>query len=323
LIARDHRILENLEEETDQSILSYYLIRSYLTVDERVKKALVPFEPADFEELRALFGTTLFAIPSRGTGARWLGLADQNARHLLESLRLESFETEERADDPVYALGRALGLSVVPRSMICVDISTNQGRDTVGSLVWFEAGRPKKAEYRKFKIKGVGQQDDFAAIHEVVSRFFRRRLDEAKGLPDLVVIDGGKGQLSVALEAARATGVTVPLIGLAKKEEEIFLPGVAEPLRLSRRSSALRLLQRIRDETHRFGVVYNRKRRTDRTITSALLSIPGVGPAKRRALIERFGSLAGVRSATEAEIAALPGFSTKLAARVAASVKAT
>ena len=321
LIARDHRILENLEEEPDQAILSYFLIRSYLVVEDRARKVLVPFEPGDFEELRDLFGTSQFSIPSRGAGSRWLGLADQNARHLLESLRLESFETEERADDPVYALGRALGLSVVPRSMICVDISTNQGRDTVGSLVWFEAGRPKKAEYRKFKIKGVSQQDDYAAIHEVVTRFFRRRIDEGKEMPDLVVIDGGKGQLSAALDAAQALAITVPFVGLAKKEEEIFLPGNAESLRLSRRSPALRLLQRLRDETHRFGVAYNRKRRTERTITSALLTIPGVGPAKRRALIERFGSLAGVRLATTAEIAAVPGFSTTLAERVATSVK--
>src|SRR5262249_38140427 len=141
-----------------------------------------------------------FAIPQRGVAERWAELADQNARHLLESLRLESFETDERAEDPVYALGRELGMTAVPRVMICVDISTNQGRDTVGSLVTFDGGRPRKAEYRKYRIKGVAQQDDFAAIHEVVTRYFRRRLDEAKPLPDLVVIDGGKGQLGAALD---------------------------------------------------------------------------------------------------------------------------
>jgi len=321
LIARDHRILENLEDESDQAILSFCLIRSYLAVADRARRVLVPFEPGDLEPLDAVFASSRFAVPSRGAGARWLRLAEQNARHLLESLRLESFETEERADDPVYSLGRALGLSVVPRTMIYIDISTNQGRDTVGSLVAFEAGRPKKAEYRKFKIKGVGQQDDYAAIHEVVTRFLRRRLEEGTALPDLIVVDGGKGQLSAALEAAAALGVDLPFIGLAKKEEEIFMPRRPEPLRLPGRSSALRLLQRLRDEAHRFGVAYNRKRRTERTITSALLTIPGVGPAKRRALIERFGSLAGVRSATPAEIAAVSGFSTKLAQRVANSLK--
>jgi excinuclease ABC subunit C len=201
--------------------------------------------------------------------------------------------------------------------MICIDISTNQGRDTVGSLVWFEAGRPRKAEYRKFKIKGPGQQDDFAAVQEVVTRFLTRRREEAKPLPDLIVIDGGKGQLGAAVEAAAALGATeVPIISLAKREEEVFLPGRSESIRLPRRSPSLRLLQRIRDEAHRFGVAYNRKRRTQRTITSALLDIPGVGPNRRRVLLERFGSLGGVRSATAAEISSLPGFSKKLAERI-------
>ena len=241
LIARDHRILDNLEDESDPEILSSFLVRYYLIAENRARRVLVPFEPADFDEVQTLFEPARWAVPRRGTGGRWLDLAEQNARHLLESLRLESFDTDERADDPVYALGRALGLSEVPRTMICVDISTNQGRDTVGSLVCFEAGRPKKAEYRKFKIKGVAQQDDFAAIHEVVTRYFRRRLEEGSALPDLVVIDGGKGQLSAATEAAAAVGVgSLPMIGLAKREEEIFFPDQSEPLRLPRRSPALR-----------------------------------------------------------------------------------
>jgi excinuclease ABC subunit C len=241
-------------------------------------------------------------------------LADQNARHLLESLRIESFETDERSEDPVYALGRDIGMNAVPRSFICVDISTNQGRDTVGSLVWFEAGRPRKSEYRKFKIKGVAQQDDFAAIHEVITRYLTRRRDEDKPMPDLIVIDGGKGQLGAALDAARAVGITdIPIISLAKRDEEVFLPGRSESIRLSRRSPSLRLLQRARDEAHRFGLAYNRHRRSARTITSELLEIPGVGATKRRRLLERFGSLAGVKSASAAEVAALPGFSLRQA----------
>ena len=194
----------------------------------------------------------------------------------------------------------------------------------MGSLVWFEAGRPKKAEYRKFKIKGVAQQDDYAAIHEVVTRYFTRRRDEGDPLPDLVVIYGGKGQLGAALEAAAGLGLPpLPFIGLAKREEEIYLPDQSEPLRLSRRHAGLKLLQRARDEAHRFGVTYNRKRRTERTISSQLLSIPGVGPNRRRVLIERFGSLAGVRSANAAEIASLAGFSTVLAERVLEHLKTT
>jgi excinuclease ABC subunit C len=244
-------------------------------------------------------------------------LADQNARHLLDSFKIESFDIDERAADPVFSLGRDLGLPVVPRAMVCIDISTNQGRDTVGSLVWFEGGRPRKAEYRRYRIKGVQGIDDFAAMKEVVSRFLTRRINEHKQIPDLIVIDGGKGQLAAAVEAAREQGQErVPIVSLAKRDEEIYLPGYADPLRLSRSSPSLKLLQRARDEAHRFAVSYSRKRRAQRTITSELLRIPGIGPARRRVLLERFGSLAGVRTATPAEIAALPGFSTKLADRI-------
>jgi excinuclease ABC subunit C len=314
VISREHRFLENVEEESDETILSAFLVRYYVPAESRAKNAILPFPPAEFESLKELLPDTQWNIPQRGKSHRLLELADQNARHLLESLRIESFETDERAEDPVYALGRDLGMSAVPRSLVCVDISTNQGRDTVGSLVWFEAGRPKKAEYRKFKIKGPGQQDDFAAIHEVITRYLTRRRDEKKPLPDLLVIDGGKGQLGAALDAAREAGVTtVPIISLAKRDEEVFLPGRSDSLRLSRRSPSLRLLQRARDEAHRFGLSYNRQRRSARTITSELLDIPGIGATKRSRLLERFGSLAGVRSASPAEVAAIPGFSLKQA----------
>jgi excinuclease ABC subunit C len=245
----------------------------------------------------------------------------------MESFRLESFETEERAEDPVYALGRDLGLTTLPRNLICIDISTSQGADTVGSLVWFEAGRPKKSQYRKFKIKGGDPEatdrihDDYAAIAEVVSRYFKRQLDEAMELPDLVVIDGGKGQLNAAQAAlAQLELDSLPLISLAKRDEEVFLPGRSTGLKLSRRAPSLRLLQRARDEAHRFAVSYNRVRRKQRTVTSALLDIPGVGDKRRRQLLERFGSLAGVKLASPDEIAALPGFSTKLAERVLESL---
>ncbi|MBI4420606.1 MAG: excinuclease ABC subunit C, partial [Gemmatimonadetes bacterium] len=159
--------------------------------------------------------------------------------------------------------------------------------------------------------------DDFAAVHEVITRYFSRRQNEGKPLPDLVVIDGGKGQLAAAQEALAALGLgQVPLASLAKREEEVFLPGAKDSLKLSRRAPSLKLLQRARDEAHRFAVTFNRRRRQARTVTSELLSIPGVGPARRRALLERFGSLAGVRLATPQEISALPGFSLRLADRI-------
>lgn len=322
VIGREHRFLEGVEDEADPVILEAWLVQEYPFLGGRARRVVLPFPPDDVEALAALFPDSDFHVPQRGTAHRWLELADQNARHLLESLRIESFETDERAEDPVYALGRDLGLTQVPRSLVCIDISHNQGKDMVGSLVWFEAGRPKKGEYRKFKIKGLEQQDDYAAIAEVVTRYVTRRKDEGDPLPDLFVIDGGKGQLSAAVAAATALGVTgVPFISLAKREEEVFFPGRSEALVLPRRSSSLRLLQRARDEAHRFGLAYNRKRRTKRTVTSALLDIPGVGPEKRRRLLERFGSLAGVKSASVAELAAVQGFSAVLAERVLAHLR--
>ena len=324
VVGREHRFLEGLEEEQDGAVLSAFLARYYVPAEARARRIVVPFPPDDWDALRELLPDADWTIPQRGTAHRWLELADANARHLLESLRIESFETEERAEDPVYALGRDLGLSAVPRSLVCVDISHNQGRDTVGSLVWFEAGRPKKSEYRKFKIQGIGQQDDYAAIHEVMTRYLTRRRDEALPMPDLIVIDGGKGQLNAALDAMDKVGLApIPMVSLAKREEEVFVPGKAESLRLPRRSPSLRLLQRARDEAHRFGLAYNRQRRTTRTITSELLNIPGIGPNRRRQLLERFGSLAGVRSASVAELATVPGLSTRLAERILSHLNAS
>jgi excinuclease ABC subunit C len=250
-------------------------------------------------------------------------LATQNARHLLEEARLAGDETEERAGDPVYELQRQLGLQRVPRALTCFDISHAQGTDTVASCVWFQNGRPYRAEYRKFKVREVEGIDDFASIHEVVTRYFRRRLDEHKALPDLVVIDGGKGQLNAAHGALEALGLgTIPLISLAKRDEEIFMVGKSDPLRLPRRSAALRVLQQARDEAHRFAITFQRKRRAIRTVTSELLRIPGVGDAKRRQLLAAFGSLEGVRAATPEAIAALPGFSLKSAAKILSSLNA-
>ena len=316
LIARDHWFFENAEREAERALLAAFLVRCYLPLEVRARKALLPFPPEELESLQQLAPEVEWHVPQRGTNAKLAELADQNARYLLDGLKIESFDIDERSADPVFALGRDLGLAAVPRSFVCIDISTNQGRDTVGSLVWFEAGRPKKAEYRRFRIRGA-PQDDFAAVHEVVTRYLSRRIAEEKALPDLMVIDGGKGQLGAALDAARALGrEQLPVVSLAKREEEIFLPGQPEPLRLSRRSPSLKLLQRARDEAHRFAVSYSRKRRAQRTITSELLAIPGIGPGRRRVLLERFGSLAGVKTATPAEIAALPGFSTTLAERI-------
>ena len=323
LLARDHRFLENIDGDADAAVLSAYLARTYVTSDERATELLVPFDFEDREAIESSMTGTRVVAPQRGPRRELVDLAQQNARHLLEELKLATLESEERATNPVYELGRELGLQRLPRSLVCFDISTAQGTDTVGSCVWFENGRPRRAEYRKFKVKSVVGTDDFASMHEVVGRYFRRRLDEQKPLPDLIVIDGGKGQLGAAASAVQALGLeSLPLISLAKREEEIFVQGRAEPIRLSRRSPGLRMLQQARDEAHRFAVTFNRKRRSMRTVTSELLSIPGIGPSKRRALLRTFGSVQGVRDASIDQIAALPGFSADSARRLQESLAA-
>jgi excinuclease ABC subunit C len=319
VVGSEHTFLEGVEGVPEAEVLTAFLVRFYLPRERRAPVAFLPCPPADEADLAAAFGEARWTVPQRGLGRRLVDLADQNARHLLETLRLETFEGAERAEDPVYALGRDLGLAAVPRRMTCVDISTSQGRDTVGSLVWFENGRPKRSEYRTFKMKYVEGQDDFASVREVVTRYLKRRLEESRTLPDLFLVDGGRGQLNAAVEAAREVGKPdLPMASLAKREEEVYLPDRGEPLRLPRRSPALKLMQRARDEAHRVAVTFNRKRRAARTLTSELLAIPGIGPARRRALLERFGSLAGVASASLEELAAVPGISRDLAERIAA-----
>ena len=325
LVAREHRFLEGVEGEADGAVLSMYLVSSYLRAADRARELLLPFDFEDrplFEE--ALAGTAQVRIPQRGPKRELLDLGEQNARHLLEEFKLAEQETDERAADPIYELGRELGLEKLPRSIICFDNSTAQGKDSVGGIVWFENGRPRRNEYRTMKVKSLDEAagpDDFQSMREVVGRYFRRRLDEKKQLPDLVVVDGGKGQLSAADEALQELGLgALPLIGLAKRDEEIFVRGQRESLRLSRRAPALRLLQQIRDEAHRTAVTYNRKRRTMRTVTSELLKIPGIGPVRRRALLTAFGSLQGVREATVEQIAAVPGFSEPVARKVLAAL---
>jgi excinuclease ABC subunit C len=317
LLAREHQFLANIEEETDGAVLEAYLVGSYLPLEDRARELLVPFDPDERELVETSLERTKVHAPQRGPRRDLVDLATQNARHLLEELRLTGEDTEERAGDPIYELQRQLGLQKVPRSLVCFDISHAQGTDTVASCVWFQNGRPYRAEYRKFKVQTVEGIDDFASMNEVVTRYFTRRLDEQKALPDLVVIDGGKGQLNAAHAALSMLGLAeMPLISLAKREEEIFVVGRSESLKLPRRSPALRVLQQARDEAHRFAITFQRKRRSARTITSELLRIPGVGEAKRRQLLAAFGSLQGVRDASVEAIAALPGFGRKIAERI-------
>ena len=324
LLARDHQFVENVEDESDADVLETYLAGPYRLLDERAHELLLPFDVADRSVLEESLERTRIQVPQRGPRRELIELAEQNARHLLEEARLTGEETEERAGDPVYELQRQLGLVKVPRSFVCFDISHAQGTDTVASCVWFQNGRPYRAEYRKFKVKTVEGIDDFASMREVVGRYFKRRLDEDRALPDLVLIDGGKGQLNAAADALKAIGLdAMPLASLAKREEEIFVLGKSEPLRLPRRSPALRMLQQARDEAHRFAISFQRKRRSVRTITSELLKIPGIGDNKRRMLLSAFGSVQAIREAAPEQIAAVPGFSLKSAQRVLDALRAS
>jgi excinuclease ABC subunit C len=223
----------------------------------------------------------------------------------------------DRAEDALFSLQNELDLKVVPRLMVCFDVSHTQGTETVASAVVFENGEPRRAAYRHMRIKGDWGNDDYRSMQEAVQRYFRRALDEGKPLPELVVIDGGKGQLTAAVQALQGLGLgDVAVVALAKKEEEVFVPGRSSSVRLDRRNRALHLLQRIRDEAHRFAVRYNRKLRSRRTLRSDLGDIPGIGPRRQTVLLRRFGSLQGVREASKEDIARVPGFSEALASRI-------
>ena len=326
LLGRDTIRFHDILDENDAALLASFSSRYYLSQGEQATSEL-PREilfPARFEDC-ALLGEVLSEValrrivtrvPTRGEKHRLVELANQNARHALED-RVTAQTDRGRADEVLYDLQDRLDLKVVPRLMVCFDVSHTQGTETVASAVVFENGEPRRSEYRHMRIQGEWGNDDYRSMAEVVRRWFRRRSDEGKRLPDLALIDGGKGQLSAALGALGELGVTeVAMAALAKREEEVFLPGRSEPVHLDRRDRALHLLQRIRNEAHRFAVGYNRKLRKRRTLRSELGDIPGIGPTRQKALLSRFGSVPGVRKATEQEIARMPGFSRVLAARV-------
>lgn len=327
LLGREAQFLSNLDDETDESVIGAFVTRFYAARaggDEHDLASEV-FLPADFQDRAALqeFLATLAGrpvrmhVPQRGDKLSLVELASQNARHLLEEWKLVGNAAQGRAPDALYELQAVLELGHVPRFIVCFDVSHTQGSETVASAVALTNGEPDKSQYRKFRVKGEWGNDDFRSMQEVVHRYFARRMQEGEPLPDLILIDGGKGQLSAARAALEQLDLGHQSIAsLAKRDEEVFLPGRRDPIRLPRRSAALRLLQRVRDEAHRFAVSYNRQLRSKRTIRSELGSISGIGPARQRALLERFGSLQAVRRATEDQIAAVPGIGPALARTV-------
>ena len=245
--------------------------------------------------------------PQRGTKRDIVNMAEGNAAKYLadEAARLK--QANAQTVGAMEELGRYLRLAKPPRRMECFDISHIQGSETVASMVVFEDGLPKKSDYRRFKIRSAeGKPDDFLSMREVTSRRYGKAAPEE--LPDLIIIDGGKGQLSSALEIIRGAGhLTVPVVGLAKQFEYIFTEGESDPVILPRQSQALYLVERIRDEAHRFAITYHRKLRGKRNMVSVLDHIEGIGPKRRKLLWDAFGSLAKIREASVEELAAIDG----------------
>jgi excinuclease ABC subunit C len=318
VVAREGFLLDRLTEP--ETVLATTLQQYYADGRYVPREVLVAGEIADCELLEqwltARRGTAVrIRVPQRGEKLRLLELVARNARLAFE---LEWKHPRRQSQEILRSLRDLLDLEVEPQRIECFDISNIQGSDIVASMVVFEGGLPKKSGYRKFHVKSVsGAPDDFAAMREVVGRRYRRRLEEGKDLPDLVLIDGGKGQLGAAVAALDELGLgDQPVASLAKREEVLFVRGREEPIALPRSSPVLQLVQRVRDEAHRFAIGFHRQARSSRTIRSELDDVPGVGPGKRRKLLSIFGSLRGVRGATEEELAAVVGKAT--AARVRA-----
>jgi excinuclease ABC subunit C len=313
VVAREGFLLDPLTEP--EAVLADTIQQYYAAAGRYVpREVLVPAAIPGCELLEAWLlarrgAAVRIHVPQRGEKRRLLELVARNARLAFE---LEWKGERRGSQETLRALRDVLDLEVEPQRIECFDISNIQGSDVVASMVAFENGLPRKSDYRKFRIRGVsGAPDDFASMREVVARRYRRLLEEGKELPDLVLIDGGKGQLGAAVAALEELGLgEQPVASLAKREELIFVRGRDEPIELPRSSPVLQLVQRARDEAHRFAVGFHRSVRSRRTIASELDEIPGVGPTKRRRLLSVFGSVRGVRGASEAELSGVVGRTT-------------
>jgi excinuclease ABC subunit C len=312
MLGRFHYRLTKLREESPEAVLETALEQYYTNPVSLPDEVMLPLPLAEEEWLIDLLREkagkkVAILIPARGEKAHLIELARRNAEMLLEEQKLAR-QSKERIPAALIALQIQLKLPGPPKEIVAFDISTLQGTDKVASMVVFQNGRPARSQYRRFKIKTVENQDDFASMKEAVGRRFLRLKLEGQNFPNLVLIDGGKGQLAAALEALAETGVSdQPILGLAKRLEEIFLPGDPEPHYLARTSSALKMLQQIRDEAHRFAITYHRQLRGKRTLHSSLDEIPGIGPARRKALMKHFGSIAALREAKLEQIQQVAG----------------
>jgi len=309
---------------SDADLLSGFFKQYYNHLEDLPEEIYLPCEIDEIDLLEKWLsdvrGTKIRMItPQIGEKVRLVGMAEKNARLLLDEMLIQKKKYKERVPDSAAALQKALRLTRAPLTVSCFDISNLGADDKAASLVCFERGRPKKSEYRHFKVKTVEGQDDFAAMEEVFTRYVERRLEEGTALPDLMMVDGGKGQLSVVKKVLDERGLAEqPVIGLAKRLEQVFAPGQSDPVHIPKSSPALNLLKRVRDEAHRFAFTYHRKLRDKRTVGSELDKIPGVGPARRTALLKHFGSVKKIKAASVDELAAVRGIPKSLAMNILA-----
>jgi excinuclease ABC subunit C len=317
-------------EDTDTGLLTAF-VEQYYAVRE-VPPLLIMQRAVDAESRDALLeflrgkrgGKVEIVVPQRGEREKLVTMTAESAAENLAQDRLRWLSDEQKMVAALSELQDALGLSGWPRRIECFDISNTQGTNSVASMVVFEDAKPKKGDYRKFAIKTVEGPNDFASMHEVITRRFKRlqapdQTDAAgwSAWPDLVIVDGGKGQLSSALEALHALELdNLPIVGLAKQNEELYLPGRRDPVILPRDAQALYLIQRVRDEAHRFALTYHRQKRTAAGLRSSLDDVRGIGPKRKKQLLSHFGSVKRLKEATVDELAALPGMTRQVAEQV-------
>jgi excinuclease ABC subunit C len=334
LIGREYFILEGTEEAADSEVVTQFVKQFYAEAATIPNEVLLPNEVEEAQIIKQWLESSRggpkvdLRVPRRGSSRDLVKMAAENATETLRSLRKQWEMDTNKQSEALTELQTALGLEEPPNRIECFDISNTQGVASVGSMVVFEQGVPARRHYRRFNIKTVEGPDDFASMQEVLTRRFRRwqgsKEDQTVGkkeddsfalLPDLLIVDGGKGQLGRAVEVLEQYGLTaeVPVVGLAKQEEELFLPDRSDSILLPRHSQGLYLVQRIRDEAHRFAITAHRNARSKKGLASRLETIPGVGPARRKALLGKFGSIEGILAASVEEIAAIPGIIPDLA----------
>ncbi len=315
MIGRQHFYMSSIEGVTDAELLEALAKRYYLDSPDVPADVMVPVALDDKEVLERWLSErraspVAVVVPEEEELSRLLRMCGKNAKFLLDELKLQKMKAKDFVPHAVQSLQKDLRLKTLPRKIECFDISHFQGTETVASMVVFEDGKPKKSEYRKFKITTVapGEVDDFASMREVVRRRYARVIEEQSALPDLILIDGGKGQLSSALEILADLKLhDQAVVSLAKRLEEVFVPHESEPIIIPKSSTALRLLQQVRDEAHRFAITFHRSLRDKRTLQTELDQIHGVGKKRAQMLLEAFGSKQGVRFATPEQLTEIVG----------------